>query len=145
MKNVYKSVKICYTVGGGDYMSIFAQRLKETIITKGVSQKWLADKSNTTEATISRYIKEVNSPAVLVILTDIAKALNVSSDYLLGITNIPTTKASITTEEKILLKCFSNMTDSDRYVLWALLDKYMTAQEKQSLEASTDPQAVDVV
>ena len=114
-------------------MSMFSQRLKETIISKGVSQKWLAEQANTTEATISRYIKEVNSPAILVILTDIAKALNVSSDYLLGITNIPTTKQSISNEEKVILSCFSNMTDSDRYVLWALLDKYMTAQQKQSL------------
>ena len=116
-------------------MSMFSQRLKETIIRKGVSQKWLAEQSNTTEATISRYIKEVNSPAILIILTDIAKALNVSSDYLLGITNIPTTKDSVTPEEKILLSCFSNMTEPDRYVLWALLDKYMTAQQKQDLEA----------
>ena len=124
-------------------MSIFSQRLKDTINMRGVSQKWLADKSNTTEATISRYIKEVNSPAVLVILSDIAKALNVSSDYLLGITNIPTTKDSITPEEKILLSCFSHMSDSDRYVLWALLDKYMTAQQKQSLEAMNS-ETVDV-
>ena len=126
-------------------MSMFSQRLKETIISRGVSQKWLADRANTTEATISRYIKEVNSPAILVILSDIAKALNVSSDYLLGITNIPTTKDSVTPEEKILLSCFSNMSDSDRHVLWALLDKYMTAQQKQSLEAMKPNETVDVV
>lgn len=126
-------------------MSIFAKRLKDTIISKGVSQKWLADKSNTTEATISRYIKEVNSPAVLVILTDIAKALNVSADYLLGITNIPTSKDAITPEEKILLSCFNQMSDADRYVLWALLDKYMTAQQKQSLEAMNTNTSADVV
>ena len=114
-------------------MSIFSQRLKETIISRGVSQKWLAEQANTTEATISRYIKEVNSPAILEILADISKALNVSSDYLLGITNIPTAKNSIPNEEKIILSCFSSMTDADRYVLWALLDKYMTVQQKNSL------------
>lgn len=125
-------------------MSTFSQRLKETIISKGVSQKWLAERANTTEATISRYIKEVNSPAVLVILSDIAKALNVSSDYLLGITNIPTTKDSVTPEEKILLSCFSNISDADRYVLWALLDKYMTAQQKSILEQMNANGTVDV-
>ena len=126
-------------------MSMFSQRLKETIITRGVSQKWLADKSNTTEATISRYIKEVNSPAILVILSDIAKALNVSSDYLLGITNIPTPKSSLSQEEKILLSCFPHMTDSDRHVLWALMDKYMTAQQKQSLNEMSLNESVDAV
>ena len=145
MKNVYKSVKLCYNEDGGDYMSTFSQRLKETIISRGVSQKWVADRANTTEATISRYIKEVNIPAILVILSDIAKALNVSSDYLLGITNIPTPKDSMTTEQKILLDCFSDMNESDRYVLWALLDKYMTAQQKQSLNATGMNDNVDAV
>ena len=126
-------------------MSMFSQRLKETIISRGVSQKWVADRANTTEATISRYIKEVNSPAILVILSDIAKALNVSTDYLLGITNIPTTKGSLTQEEKILLTCFPHMTESDRYVLWALLDKYMTAQQKQSLSETSMNGNVDAV
>ena len=144
MKNVYKSVKMCYNTYGGDYMSMFSQRLKETIISKGVSQRWLAERANTTEATISRYIKEVNSPAILVILSDIAKALNVSSDYLIGITNIPTTKESVTPEEKIILSCFSNMTPPDRLVLWALLDKYMTAQQKQWLEMKNSSTEVDV-
>ena len=126
-------------------MSMFSQRLKETIITRGVSQKWVADKANTTEATISRYIKEVNSPAILVILSDIAKALNVSTDYLLGITNIPTSKASMTQEEKIVLTCFQHMTDSDRHILWALLDRYMTAQQKQSLMELSINGSVDAV
>ena len=126
-------------------MSMFSQRLKETIISRGVSQKWLADKANTTEATISRYIKEVNNPAILEILSDIAKALNVSSDYLLGITNIPTSKASITQEEKILLSCFSHMSNADRHVLWALLDKYMTAQQKQSLTETSSNANGDAV
>ena len=126
-------------------MSMFSQRLKETINMRGVSQKWLAEKSNTTEATISRYIKEVNSPAVLIILSDIAKALNVSTDYLLGITNLPTTKETITTEEKILLSCFSEMSTSDRYVLWALLDKYLTVQQKMMLEKTEAAETPDVV
>lgn len=126
-------------------MSIFSQRLKDTINMRGVSQKWVAEKANTTEATISRYIKEVNSPAVLVILTDIAKALNVSTDYLLGITNLPTTKDTITPEEKILLSCFSEMSASDRYVLWALLDKYLAPQHKQFLEKTSSGEIADVV
>ena len=126
-------------------MSIFSQRLKDTINKRGVSQKWVAEKANTTEATISRYIKEVNSPAILVILSDIAKALNVSTDYLLGITNLPTTKDTITPEEKILLSCFSEMSSADRYVLWALLDKYMAPQHKQFLEKTRTGEIADVV
>jgi len=114
-------------------MSIFSERLKASIDMRGVTQRWLAEKANTTEATVSRYIKEVNNPAVIEILADISRALNVSSDYLIGITNLPNSKESVNPEEKILLSCFSKATEDDRRVLWALLDKYMTANEKDYL------------
>ena len=100
---------------------------------RGVTQRWLAIKANTTEATISRYIKEVNNPAVLEILSNIARALNVSSDYLIGITNLPNGKASVSPEEKILLSCFDRASEDDRRVLWALLDKYLAVSEKDYL------------
>ena len=70
----------------------FSNRLSEAIEARGVTQKWLAEKSFTTEATISRYVKQVNNPAVLTILADIARALEVSSDFLIGLTNIPDEK-----------------------------------------------------
>lgn len=117
-------------------MSIFSERLKASIDMRGVTQRWLAEKANTTEATVSRYIKEVNNPAVIEILADISRALNVSSDYLIGITNLPNSKESVNPEEKILLSCFSKATEDDRRVLWALLDKYMTANEKDYLSPS---------
>lgn len=117
-------------------MSTFSDRLKSSIEMRGVTQKWLADSANTTEATISRYVKEVNNPAILEILTEIATALNVSSDYLLGLTNLPYSKESISPEEKILLSCFSRASEDDRRVLWALLDKYLAANEKDYLSQS---------
>lgn len=114
-------------------MSTFAERLKDSIDMRGVTQRWLAEKANTTEATISRYVKEVNNPAVLEIIANIAKALDVSVDYLVGVTNLPESKGSVSPEEKILLSCFNRASDDDRRVLWALLDKYLAASEKDYL------------
>ena len=118
-------------------MYLFADRLKEVIEQKGVSQKWLADEAHTTEATISRYINGQKKPAVLGILGDIATALGVSTDYLLGVTNIPYSKDSISPEAKILLAAFDRANDDDREVMWALLKKYLTPQEKGCLPQST--------
>lgn len=118
-------------------MSNFGSILKNTLSEKGISQKWLAEKSNTTEATISRYVSNVHSPAILDIIADIAKSLNVSVDYLLGITNIEKPKDSLSTEEKILLSCFNKAGEDDRRVLWAVLDKYMSPQEKDYLSEPT--------
>lgn len=117
-------------------MSMFSERLQEAIRMRGVTQRWVADKSGTTEATISRYAKAVHDPAVIEILHGISKALNVSSDYLIGLTNVPEVKKSLPSEQKVLLDCYSKISESDSVVLWALLDKYMTAQEREQVKNS---------
>lgn len=124
-------------------MYLFAERLKQTIESKGVSQKWLSDEAHTTEATISRYINEQKKPSVLTVLVDIAKALGVSTDYLLGATNIPFSKDSLSPEAKLLLNAFDRASDDDRRVLWALLDKYLTPQEKDYLLPSSQTRNSD--
>jgi transcriptional regulator with XRE-family HTH domain len=115
---------------------MFSARLQEAIRMRGVTQRWVADKSGTTEATISRYAKAVHDPAVIEILSGISSALNVSSDYLIGLTNVPEVRNSIPADQRILLDCYSKISESDSVVLWALLDKYMTAQEREQLKNS---------
>lgn len=117
-------------------MSMFSTRLQEAIKMRGVTQRWVADKANTTEATISRYAKAVHDPAVIEILAGISTALNVSSDYLIGNTNVPEARKSLPFDQKLLLECYSKISESDSTVLWALLDKYMTTQEREQLKNS---------
>ena len=117
-------------------MSMFSARLQEAIKLRGVTQRWVADKSGTTEATISRYVKAIHDPAVIEILSGISKSLNVSSDYLIGLTNVPEIRKSMPVEQKVLLDCYSKISESDSVVLWALLDKYMTAQEREQVKNS---------
>lgn len=117
-------------------MSMFSERLQAAISMRGVTQRWVADKSGTTEATISRYAKAKHDPAVIEILHGISKALNVSSDYLIGVTNVPEVRRSLPSDQKILLDCYSKISESDSVVLWALLDKYMTAQEREQVRNS---------
>lgn len=114
-------------------MSVFSERLQAAIKMRGVSQRWVAINANTTEATISRYTKAVHDPAVIDILKEIAKVLNVSADYLIGQTNLPEPYKSIPLDKKILLDSYSRISESDAVVLWALLDKYLTQSEKDEL------------
>lgn len=125
-------------------MSMFSERLQEAIKLRGVTQRWVADRANTTEATISRYAKAVHDPAVIEILSGISQALNVSSDYLIGITNVPEVRRSLPTEQKILLDCYSKISESDSVVLWALLDKYMTAQEREQVKNSFQRETIRI-
>ena len=117
-------------------MSIFSERLKELIASRGVTQAWVAKKANTTEATLSRYVLAKNNPPALEIVADIATALNCSTDYLLGNTNIPYPKESISFEQKLLIECYSEMSQEDITVLWALLDKYISPTDRDKLKQS---------
>lgn len=59
------------------------QRMKELISQKGISQKQLAKISGLTESTISHYVRGERVPRG-VNLIKIAKALDTTTDYLLG-------------------------------------------------------------
>ncbi|MFQ7077367.1 MAG: hypothetical protein ACLRSW_05205 [Christensenellaceae bacterium] len=50
--------------------------------------------------------------------------MDVSADYLLGLTNNPFQKGSLPVEVKELLARYLRASDDDRKVLWAILDKY---------------------
>lgn len=62
----------------------FGDRLQGLLRDQGVTQKDLAIRIGTTEATISRYISGDREPKADV-LANIATALHTTSDYLLGI------------------------------------------------------------
>lgn len=114
-------------------MDNFSNRLLAAIEYRGVSQKWLADNANTTEATISRYVNNKASPSILIVLRDVASALNVSSDYLIGLTNLPQSKDDIDIEEKTIIDVWNRVSADDKKVFFALLGKYLTQKEKDAL------------
>ena len=111
----------------------FGKILEQVLSDRGITQRWLADASNTTEATISRYIHGVNKSPDVDILVDIARALNVSTDFLLGATDQESPRISIPAEERILLSAYRKISDRDSAVLWQLLDPYLSAKEKTLL------------
>lgn len=65
-------------------MSIFATRLRELRIEKGLSMKQLAKALNTTDAAISNWENGINEPKISY-LKSIALYFGVTSDYLLGL------------------------------------------------------------
>ena len=112
----------------------FAANLKKAIEERGVNQKWLADMAMTTEATISRYINGVNKSPDADILVSIAKALNVSVDYLLGVSEIPNYRDDISPEERLLLKAFGRASDRDKSIIWQILEGYLSSAEGDYLQ-----------
>ena len=89
-----------------------------------ITGRELAAVAGTTEATVSRYLSGARSPENFEILARTAEFLDVSADYLLGLTNNPFQKGSLPVEVKELLARYLRASDDDRKVLWAILDKY---------------------
>lgn len=115
-------------------MSTFGKILSATIESKGVTQKWLARSANTSPANINRYIKGVNDPEILDILPRLANVLNVSTDYLLGVTSDPTVH-DLSIDEQIFLSCYHKASTDDKETLLVLLRKYMTPAERDALQS----------
>lgn len=111
-------------------MTEFGSILKNLLEERGISQKWLADAASTKEATISRYVTGVNKSSRLDILVNIAKALNVSTDYLLGLSDVPHVKSDINAEERIMLSAFRRASERDVSIIWSVLDSYLTPNER---------------
>jgi transcriptional regulator with XRE-family HTH domain len=111
--------------------AFFANTLRELLTSRGISQKWLADEAKTTEATISRYISGKNQPEINIVI-NIAQALNVSMDYLCGLSDSPTPKESLGAEMQLLMRCYSRADTHDKKTIWTILERYMKADEKES-------------
>ena len=47
-----------------DFEKIIKENLRTVIRQRGVTQGWLAEKADTTEATVSRYLTGVHSPRI---------------------------------------------------------------------------------
>lgn len=108
-----------------DYMLIFRMRLRELLDEKKWSQKELAEKCGTTAATISRWLKGTNVADVQGVI-GIAKAFNVTTDYLLGISsNRSPSDKWLSVEKRFITDIYERAKPEDKYVVWSLLQRYL--------------------
>ena len=110
---------------------VFASLLRTLLKERGISQKWLANEAETTEATISRYVYGQTQPEIRIVVK-IAGALNVSVDYLCGLTNMSSPKESLNSEILTLIKCYERADNGDKDTIWSVLKRYMTQEEKDN-------------
>ena len=70
----------------GDAKKTFGKRLKQVLIERGMTQTQLATELSTSDKTISSYVYGKANPP-LAVLVSISKILDISSDFLLGLSN----------------------------------------------------------
>ena len=119
-------------------MNVFSERLRQILGRRGVSQDWLARQIHATPATVSRYLTSDRVPRGENVAA-VSSALNVSADYLLGLIDDECTlkrdrRSGLDVEVSLLVSCYRKASSSDQRVIWTLLDKYMTPEERGVLQ-----------
>lgn len=119
-------------------MNVFSERLRQILDRRGVSQDWLARQIHATPATVSRYLTSDRVPRGENVAA-VSSALNVSADYLLGLIDDECTmkrdrRSGLDVEVSLLVSCYRKASSSDQRVIWTLLDKYMTPEERGVLQ-----------
>lgn len=119
-------------------MNVFSERLRQILDRRGVSQDWLARQIHATPATVSRYLTSDRVPRGENVAA-VSSALNVSADYLLGLIDDECTlkrdrRSGLDVEVSLLCSCYRKASSSDQRVIWTLLDKYMTPEERGVLQ-----------
>lgn len=109
----------------------FANSLKSLLEKRGITQRSLAKKLKTTEATVSRYTSGNRTPNVETAVA-IAEILGVSMDQLVGYE--PPAAPRPSPDVNILISCYSKASAPDRNVVWSLMDRYMTVEQHLVIE-----------
>jgi transcriptional regulator with XRE-family HTH domain len=108
---------------------LFAQKLKKLREKKGLSQQGLAEKAGTNKMRISKYETGKSTPGID-ILGKIAKALDVTTDYLI-FDNVPH-KDRIEVKDLELMEKFHDveqLSEEDRKTIKTLLDAMLIRRE----------------
>lgn len=105
----------------------FAKQLRLLKDQRGLSQKEIADRLDTTEATISRYVSGDRTPNIETAV-ELASLLGVSMDTLCGVE--PPAVERQPPEINILINCYRSATPEFRKMIWSVLDRYMSVEQK---------------
>lgn len=112
-----------------DYAQILRDNLRDLMKQKGITQAWLAEKTEITEATISRYLSGVHSPKIELV-AKMAGAMGVSVDYLIGLSSSTVPNEPPSPEVRALIAAYSRADAHTKKMVWMQLDLFLTDEEK---------------
>lgn len=121
--------------------AMFAKQFKELIDKRGLTQRAVAERINTTETTISRYVSGDRTPNIETAV-ELASVLGVTLDVLVG-ADLPAAGRT-PPDISILVSCYQNASIADRQVLWSLLDRYMTPEQRVIITSMQREEKADV-
>lgn len=125
-----------------DYAQILRDNLRDLMRQKGITQAWLAEKTEITEATISRYLSGVHSPKIELV-AKMAGAMGVSVDYLIGLSSSTVPDKPPSPEVRTLIAAYNRADAHTKKMVWMQLDLYLTDEEKALAPQQSSEQKVE--
>ena len=113
-------------------MEIFSTRMVSLRKAKGLTQQEMANIFHKSRQAISSYETQEREPEFN-FLCKMANYFHVSTDYLLGISDVMEPKNEASTEEQILLSALRKASKRDAAIIWQLLEPYITSSEKRNI------------
>ena len=107
----------------------YSARLRELLIESKISQADFASAASCSEASMSRYLRGVSTYPPITVFMALATKMNVSVDYLLGLTSIPAVRQNSEEFGYIMYDCYSRATDRDKLLVGTILNSYLTEDE----------------
>ncbi len=123
---------------------VVQDNIKHVMSVRGYSQAWLCEKTGIPSATISRYITGRHAPNLDYIMK-IATAMNVSVDYLLGLTVSTKPGENVEPEIKTFINGYERADAHTKKMLWMMLEPFLTNEEKVSVPQRFDEQKSEAV
>ncbi len=123
---------------------IVQDNIKHVMSVHGYSQAWLCEKTGIPSATISRYITGVHAPN-LDYIVKIATAMNVSVDYLLGLTISTQPGENVEPEIRTIINGYERADAHTKKMFWMMLEPFLTSEEKALLPRQFDERKSEAV
>ena len=142
MSSLFINMKDYFTICKGANIMQFSERLKQTRIKHGFTQDEFARKLNISASSISLYENGDREPSLATLKT-ISETLNVSTDYLLGLTEVENNESSkcdtlekLERRHRILSKAYHPDVGDDEAVFVKMQNEYKNLKSVFTKEAN---------
>lgn len=115
-----------------NFYSIFISRANDIMQQKGIKQADLSELTGIPTATISRYMTGVHSPKVEYV-AKLAAAMQVSMDYLLGLSSQSVLETPPSPDERALIDAYRRADPHTKKMAMMQLELFMTDSEKDDV------------
>lgn len=126
-----------------DFAKVLRDNLRDVMRQKGYTQQWLSAQTDIPDATISRYLSGKHDPKMEYVAR-MAGAMNVSIDYLLGLSTSSVPNQPPSPEIRALISGYERADAHTKRLIWMQLELVLTDEEKELAPKQSSEQQSEI-